>query len=414
MHYAKYQKGAVGSILLHSDRGIDSPDTHEHSNKNIDKSRTHRNYDLKDRGGQTAYAYYKQRIDDIAVETKERTGKSIRKDAVTLCSWAVTVPKDLSEDKQANFFRATYGWFAERYGEENIVTAAVHMDETTPHMHLQFTPIIEKNGVRKLCAKDMETRKTLQTAHEKLQKHLEQALGCEVNILNGATVQGNKSTLELQNETLKQQLAEKEEKIRQAEERVKQAEKRVKSAEQKLKEVNGQYDEANKGLKKVLDKKARASEIRRGLFDRDVQSYHVNMLESTRAIGAEAYKELTKANERLQKAKAMEVRTTAREEAIAPLELKAQEEYRRAKKLVEEQEQLIEQRAEELTQARVLQGLRGVATDRNQRLESYCRQLKFEDGTTALDRFEESEQEIERQALERARVQRRKNRSWER
>ena len=202
MHYAKYQKGAVGSILLHSDRGIDSPDTHEHSNESIDKTRTHLNYDLKDRGGLTAYEYYKKRIDDIASETKERTGKSIRKDAVTLCSWAVTAPKDLPDEKLQDFFKASYEWFTERYGADNIVTAAVHMDETTPHMHLQFTPIIEKDGVRKLCAKDMETRKTLSTAHQKLQKHLEQALGCEVNILNGATENGSKSIERLKLEQL--------------------------------------------------------------------------------------------------------------------------------------------------------------------------------------------------------------------
>lgn len=412
MHYAKYGKQAVGSILLHSDRGINSPDTHEHSNENIDRSRTHLNYDLKERGGQTAYAYYKQRIEQIARETKERTGKSIRKDAVTLCSWAVTVPKDLAEDKTEEFFRTTYRWFTERSGEDNIVTAAVHMDESTPHMHLQFTPIVEKDGVRRLCAKDMETRRTLATAHQKLQEHLEQALGCEVNILNGATEQGNKSVLELQNETLKQQLAEKEEKARQAEERAEQAEKRAKSAERKLKEVNGQYDEATKGLKVVLNKKARASEIHKLFGDRETQTYHKNMLESTRAIGNEAYDRLTKANERLQAAKAMESRVAAREEAVAPLERKAQEEYKRAKELRENQEQLIEQKAEKIAETRVLQGMRGIATDRSQRLESFCRQLKFGDNTTALDKFEELEQQRERQALERARIKR--NRGLER
>lgn len=208
MHYAKYNKGAVGSILLHSNRGIDYPDEHEHSNENIDRSRTHLNYDLKDRNGQTAYEYYKQRINDIAAETKERTGKNLRKDAVTLCSWVLTAPKDLPENIQEEFFKSAYKWFSERYGADNIVTAAVHLDETSPHMHLQFTPIIEKDGVRKLCAKDMETRSTLQTAHQKLQKHLQQVLGCEVNIINGATENGNKSILELQNETLERRNTE--------------------------------------------------------------------------------------------------------------------------------------------------------------------------------------------------------------
>lgn len=213
MHFAKYQRGAVGSILLHSDRGIDRPDNHKHSNESIDKTRTHLNYDLKDRNGLTAYEYYKRRIDDIANETKERTGKNIRKDAVTLCSWVLTAPKELPEEKLQDFFTAAYSWFAERYCEDNIVTAAVHMDETSPHLHLQFTPIIEKDGLRRLCAKDIETRKTLSTAHQELQKHLESTLGTPCNVLNGATVNGNKTIIELKTAECAKKLLRLEEKV---------------------------------------------------------------------------------------------------------------------------------------------------------------------------------------------------------
>ena len=404
MHYAKYGKVVVGSILMHSDRGIGSPDTHEHSNENIDRSRTHLNYDLKERGGQTAYVYYKQRIDQIAAETKERTGKSIRKDAVTLCSWAVTAPKDLPEDKQADFFKAAYDWFSERYGADNIVTAAVHLDETSPHMHLQFTPIIEKDGVRKLCAKDMETRKTLQTAHQQLQRHLEQALGCEVNILNGATEQGNKSVLELQIETLKQQLAEKEEKARQAEERAEQAEKRAKSAERKLKEINGQYDEAAKGLKKVLDKKARASEIHKitELFG-ETQTYHKNMLETTRAIGSEAYTELTEANKVRQEAVSIKTRAEQKEQAIDPLYQQArsvyqqaEQERKRVQQLRQGMEQEIERRAEELSDRKIQEMFGGAVTNRERRLENFCDEIKFKDGSSVLEAFLEQEQQLKK------------------
>lgn len=214
MHYAKYQRGAVGSILLHSDRGIDRPDNHKHSNESIDETRTHLNYDLKNRNGLTAYEYYKRRIDDIANETKERTGKGIRKDAVTLCSWVLTAPKELPEEKLQDFFTAAYSWFEKRYGEDNIVTAAVHLDETSPHLHLQFTPIIvEKDGLRRLCAKDIETRKTLSTAHQELQKHLESSLGAPCNVLNGATVNGNKTIIELKTAECAKKLLRLEQKV---------------------------------------------------------------------------------------------------------------------------------------------------------------------------------------------------------
>lgn len=396
MHYAKYGKQAVGSILLHSDRGIDSPDTHEHSNENIDRSRTHLNYDLRDRGGLTAYAYYKQRIEQIAKETKERTGKSIRKDAITLCSWAVTVPKDLAEDKVSEFFETAYRWFAERYGEDNIVTAAVHMDENTPHMHLQFTPIIEKDGVRRLCAKDMETRRTLATAHQKLQKYLEKSLGCTVNLLNGATEGGNKTIKQLQVEELEKQLAEKEEQARKAEER-------AELAEQELKEANAKHEIANRELQKVVERKAKAAKVMNLNPFSDKVTFHKNMYEAVLNIRDSCYDDERAANEKLQQAEVIAMRARAKEEAIAPLERQAREEFRRAKELRENEEKLIEKKAMELAETRVLQGMRGIATDRTHRLESYCRQLRLSDGTTALDKFEELEKERERQALERTR-----------
>jgi hypothetical protein len=42
-------------------------------------------------------------------------------------------------------------FFANKYGKENIISAVVHMDETTPHLHLNIVPIV--NG--KLCSKDL-------------------------------------------------------------------------------------------------------------------------------------------------------------------------------------------------------------------------------------------------------------------
>ena len=210
MHYEKFKgKADVRRVLEHSDRGQEGVSEHEHSNDKIDPERSHLNYELKDRGGLSAVEYHRKRIEQIAEETKQRTGKALRKDAVTLCSWAVTAPQDLPEDKQEDFFRECYAWFSERYGEDNIVTAAVHLDETSPHLHLQFTPIIEdKDGTRRLCAKDLETRRTLQTVHQKLEKHLTQELGCKVILLNGATDNGNKTITELKLATLQAQVKE--------------------------------------------------------------------------------------------------------------------------------------------------------------------------------------------------------------
>jgi hypothetical protein len=218
MHYEKFHRTEVAEILQHNTRGIDRPDTHKHSNENIDRLRTHLNYDLKVRDGLTAYQYYQSLIGEIEDKTKARGGKAIRKDAVTYCSWVVTVPETLPKEKYKDFFKGVYKFFAERYGEKNIVNADVHKDEVTDHIHLGFVPIVydKKNGFEKLCAKNLETQNSLKKAHKDLQKYLEAELGCAVDILNGATVNGNKSIAELKLETTLEKVSEAEKKLDEA------------------------------------------------------------------------------------------------------------------------------------------------------------------------------------------------------
>lgn len=233
MHYKKYDKTKVAGLLLHNMRGIESPDTHKHSNENIDRSRTHLNYDLKDRDGLSAYQYQQKLIDEIEEKTKARGGRAIRKDAVTFCSWVVTVPETLPTEKYEDFFKGVYDFFAERHGEKNIVTAVVHLDEVTPHMHLGFVPIVidKKTGLEKLCAKNLETQKSLAKAHKDLQKCLEAKLGCAVDILNGATVNGNRNVAELKLETTLKEVDESEKKLDEINEKISEAEKSLDTIE---------------------------------------------------------------------------------------------------------------------------------------------------------------------------------------
>lgn len=65
--------------------------------------------------------------------------------------------KNLSLQEQRQFFVDCTCFFTERYGEGNIISAVVHMDETTPHLHLNLIPIA---GGR-LCAKQLFDRKAL-------------------------------------------------------------------------------------------------------------------------------------------------------------------------------------------------------------------------------------------------------------
>lgn len=371
MHYAKYGKGSVAVVLQHSDRGIDSPDTHHHSNEFIDPNRTHLNYDLKDRGGLTAYQYYKQKIDEIAEETRQRTGKNIRKDAVTLCSWVVTRPTDIPEERQEEFFKGVYDWFAKRYGEDNIVTAAVHNDETTPHMHFQFVPIIEKNGVRKLCAKELETQRTLGTVHQKLQADLERSMGCKVGLLNGATDKGNKSVMQLKSE-LKND---------------------VDSLQKEVASLQKERDEKQRELTEIYDKaKALSLDEKKGALESKKAYEYRQSLYAREQLISQREQSL---NQREQACKNEEHSLTIRRSSIEHT-LNKREQNLKAK------EQELEQTIAKQVQARLDKQMQdmfsGVATKRSERLENFCDEIMLGNGESVLSAFERQEEQLKKRS----------------
>lgn len=191
-HVEKYKASALGHMLAHYNRT--SP-----ANNDIDKSRTAQNYNLApDRGDQLNFI--KKRLANNV--------KSIhRSDLIMMCDWVVTMPKDLPAEKERDFFVNTYDFLVNKYGAKNVVSAYVHKDESTPHMHFAFLPIVKemKNkkrmGQEKLSAKECITRTDLQKFHQQLQDYLEQKLNCRVNILNEATKDGNKSIADLKKQS---------------------------------------------------------------------------------------------------------------------------------------------------------------------------------------------------------------------
>jgi len=127
-----------------------------------------------------------------------------------MCSWVVTAPKDLPKNDEQRFFAETYTFLSARYGKDNIISAYVHKDEVTPHMHYAFVPVVpdHKKGGYKVSAKELINRKDLQTFHQDLSAHLFNALGYEAGILNEATREGNKSINELKRKSATERLNE--------------------------------------------------------------------------------------------------------------------------------------------------------------------------------------------------------------
>jgi hypothetical protein len=171
------------------------------TNPDIDKARTKDNYALVE------CSDYKQAIQERL--KKLNTTKAIRKDAVVMTQVLVTSGPEffqgMPKDKQQEFFRQSLDFISNRYGKENILSAVVHLDERTPHMHVDLTPI--KNC--HLTAKTIFNRFEL----SQLQTDFYSIVGKEWNLQRGESREEKRKHLSTEEFKLK---AKKDELIKQA------------------------------------------------------------------------------------------------------------------------------------------------------------------------------------------------------
>lgn len=192
MHVAKYNKSATGHMCAHYERRKDERGEYiKFGNQNIDLSRTHLNYNLAPEHDQIEFI--QQRTSEVKCQK--------RADVNVMCDWVVTAPEGLDQGHMKDFFKASYDFFEKRYGRENVISAYVHMDETTPHMHFAFVPVVfdKKRELYKVSAKQLLTKTELKRMHPDLTRHLkeEYSWGRSLKILNGATAGGNRTVAEL-------------------------------------------------------------------------------------------------------------------------------------------------------------------------------------------------------------------------
>lgn len=187
-HYEKFDRYSIEHQFKH--------DTRENTEKKdrIDKKRTYLNYNLCDIEDPIEF---NKRL----IEMVKNQGGRIRKDSVYMCSLIITLPKDFpdSEELEKQFFKSAKRHLDKIHGKENCLSAWVHRDESTSHLHYRFCPIKydEEKKKYKLCAKEILNRNFLKSFHKDLEKEMEEELGFKVSILNGATKDGHKEIEEL-------------------------------------------------------------------------------------------------------------------------------------------------------------------------------------------------------------------------
>lgn len=188
-HAAKYAQCDIIGLAIHYERREGC----ELSNKDIDLSRTHENYNLaQDLQPLKTEHYIKQRLSEVHHMN--------RKDIKVMVDWIVTLPKNVPNQDERKFFEFTYQFLKEEYGEKNVIGAWVHMDEKTPHIHFSFLPVITDEGIEKLNCKKVITKQKLKNFHPRLGTYLEKYLGYLPEVQNDATINGNRTVKELKME----------------------------------------------------------------------------------------------------------------------------------------------------------------------------------------------------------------------
>lgn len=133
-----YKMGQLGLIYRHNERKNTN-----YSNKDINKQNSIKNYSIKSIN--TSY----QKAFKILKEQYNIKGQ-IKKVSNVMCELIITSDKyffDLiGENETKRYFQMAYDFVKDyqNLGEQYIVSAKVHLDETTPHLHIVFIPVIHK------------------------------------------------------------------------------------------------------------------------------------------------------------------------------------------------------------------------------------------------------------------------------
>ena len=159
MNYAiirntKYTKKQLNLVYRHNERKNTN-----YTNKDIDRNKSKVNYSIK-----KCNTPYEKRLKEI-IKEKDLKGK-IKNISNVACEYIITASPDffeeLSQEETKRYFETAYKFVCgfKNLGEEYILSAKVHLDESTPHMHLIYLPVVhtidKKSGkdIEKLCCTD--------------------------------------------------------------------------------------------------------------------------------------------------------------------------------------------------------------------------------------------------------------------
>jgi hypothetical protein len=159
----KFKREAVRGIQSHNQRERKS-----HSNPDVEENRSGLNYDLVNAGRVSFQKIIDRRLDELDLK------KSPRHDAVFMCGHIVSSApeffKNLNPEETRRFFEEAKKFLSDFVGPENVISAVVHLDEKTPHLHFMHVPVTPDG---RLNANAIYTRSSLRKLQDDLPKYLQ-------------------------------------------------------------------------------------------------------------------------------------------------------------------------------------------------------------------------------------------------
>lgn len=161
LRFAKYKGPEISGIEAHNERTKEK----YASNPDIDPSRTHLNFHLI-----KPERKYRAESEKQIAEAGCRT----RSDSVRVVEALITATPEFFKGKKRSelkeFFNEALEFIKQNQAPETIISAVVHLDEKSPHMHLCFVPLTED---KRLCAKEiLGNKKKLIQWQDKYWEHM--------------------------------------------------------------------------------------------------------------------------------------------------------------------------------------------------------------------------------------------------
>ena len=161
LRFAKYKGPEIGRIEAHDER----TKTEYASNPDVDTSRSRLNFHLV----KPQRSYRAEAEKQIA-----EAGCRARNDSVRVVETLITASPEFFQGKKPRevkeFFEYALDFIQSKQSSDTIISAVVHVDEKTPHMHLCFVPLTED---KRLSAKDIiGNKKKLTQWQDEFWKHM--------------------------------------------------------------------------------------------------------------------------------------------------------------------------------------------------------------------------------------------------